>query len=175
MQLRERGHGGAGADHVIDYTREDFTRRGQRYDLIFAPNAYRSIFDYRRALGPNGIYVMAGGGSLQVLQAILLGPLLSRIGRRKMCFIGAKIKKADLVLLKELLEAGEIVPVIDRRYPFSGVPDALRYLEKGHAQGKVVITSRRSNGVQQASNKHLQFKCLYPEEAKWVTSVCRGW
>jgi NADPH:quinone reductase-like Zn-dependent oxidoreductase len=138
-----------GADHVIDYTREDLTRSGQRYDLIFAPNAYRSIFDYRRALGPNGIYVMAGGGSLQVLQAILLGPLLSRIGRRKMCFVAAKIKKADLLLLKELLEAGEIVPVIDRRYPFSGVPDALRYLEEGHAQGKVVITFRRSNGIQQ--------------------------
>jgi NADPH:quinone reductase-like Zn-dependent oxidoreductase len=134
-----------GADHVIDYTREDFTRSGQRYDLIFAANAYHSIFDYRRALGQNGIYVMAGGGSAPMLQTMLLGPLLSAIGRKKMCFVGAKMKQTDLALLKELLEAGKIVPVIDRRYPFSDVPEALRYLGEGHAQGKVVITFGRSN------------------------------
>jgi len=136
-----------GADHVIDYTQEDFTRSGQHYDLIFAANAYHSIFDYRRALGQDGIYVMAGGGSLPMLQTMLLGPFLSRIGRKKMCFVGAKMKQTDLAVLKELLEAGKIIPVIDRRYPFSDVPEALRYLGEGHAQGKVVITVKHIHGI----------------------------
>ncbi len=129
-----------GADHVIDYTREDFTQSGQRYDLIIAANAYHSIFDYRRALGQDGIYVMVGGGWAQILQAMLLGPLLSLIGSKKMSFFVAKINKTDLVLLKDFLAAGKIVPVIDRRYPLSDVAEALRYLEEGHARGKVVIT-----------------------------------
>ncbi|HYL76378.1 MAG TPA: NAD(P)-dependent alcohol dehydrogenase [Bryobacteraceae bacterium] len=128
-----------GANHVIDYTREDFTRSGQRYDLIFAPNAYHSIFDYRRALSPGGAYVMAGGAGIRMLQTMFLGPLLSLIGSRKMCFIGAKINKQDLAVLSDLLEGGKILPVIDRRYPFSEVAEALRYLEAGHARGKVVI------------------------------------
>jgi NADPH:quinone reductase-like Zn-dependent oxidoreductase len=129
-----------GADHVVDYTREDFTRSGQRYDLIIAANAYHSIFEYRRALSQNGIYVMAGGGWAQILQAFLLGPLLSLIGRRKMCNFMAKINKKDLVLLIDLLEAGRVVPVIDRRYPLSEAAEAIRYLGEGHARGKVVIT-----------------------------------
>jgi NADPH:quinone reductase-like Zn-dependent oxidoreductase len=129
-----------GADHVIDYTRENFTQSGQRYDLIIAANAYHSIFEYRRALSQDGIYVMAGGGWAQILQAFSLGPLLSLIGRKKMCNFMAKINKEDLVLLKDLLEAGKVVPVIDRRYPLSQVAEAIRYLEEGHARGKVVIT-----------------------------------
>jgi NADPH:quinone reductase-like Zn-dependent oxidoreductase len=129
-----------GADHVIDYTREDFTQNGQRYDLIIAANAYHSIFDYRRALSQDGIYVMAGGGMAQVFQAMLLGPLLSLIGSKKMCFFIAKLNQKDLVFLSELLEAGKVVPVIDRRYPLCDVAEAIRYLEQGHAQGKVVIT-----------------------------------
>ena len=129
-----------GADHVVDYTREDFTANGQRYDLILAANAYHSLFDYRRALSPDGIYVMAGGGWSQIFQGMLLGPLLSLIGSRKMCFFAAKIDQKDLVLLKDLLAAGKVVPVIDRRYPLSDVAEALRYLEEGHAKGKVVIT-----------------------------------
>jgi NADPH:quinone reductase-like Zn-dependent oxidoreductase len=129
-----------GADHVIDYTREDFTQSGQRYDLILAANAYHSIFDYRRALSQDGVYVIAGGGGVQLLQALLLGPLLSRMGSKKMCFVGAKLNKKDLVVLKDLLETGKVVPVIDRRYPLSDVAEALRYLEQGHARGKVVIT-----------------------------------
>jgi NADPH:quinone reductase-like Zn-dependent oxidoreductase len=130
-----------GADHVIDYTRENFTQSGQRYDLILAANAYHhSIFDYRRALSPNGIYVLAGGGGVQLLQGLLLGPLLSRMGSKKMRFVGAKLNKKDLDLLKDLLESGKVVPVIDRRYPLSDVAEALRYLEEGHARGKVVIT-----------------------------------
>jgi NADPH:quinone reductase-like Zn-dependent oxidoreductase len=134
-----------GADHVIDYTREDFTQSGQRYDLILAANGHRSIFDYRRALSQDGIYVMAGGGWLQLLQGMLLGPLLSRIGSKKMRFFVANINNKDLVLLKDLLETAKVVPVIDRRYPLSGVAEALRYLKEGHAQGKVVITVEHSN------------------------------
>jgi len=133
------------ADHVIDYTREDFTKNGQRYDLILAANAYHSIFDYRRALSQDGTYVMVGGGGVQILQALLLGPLLSLIAGRKMCFVSAKINKKDLVFLKDLLETGKVVPVIDRRYPLSAVAEALRYLEEGHAQGKVVITVEHGN------------------------------
>jgi len=134
-----------GADHVIDYKREDFTQSGQRYDLILAANAYHSIFDYRRALSHGGIYVMAGGGLAQILQVFLLGPLLSLIGSKKLCNFLARINKKDLVLLKDLLEAGKVVPVIDRRYPLSDAAEALRYLEEGHAQGKVVITVEHSN------------------------------
>ena len=131
----ECGHGAiVGADHVIDYTREDFTQSGQRYDLILAANAYHSIFDYRRALSQTEFMSWAGGGWAQILQALLLGPLLSLIGNKKMCFFGAKIDKKDLVLLKDFLAAGKIMPVIDRRYPLSDVAEALRYLEEGHAR-----------------------------------------
>ena len=129
-----------GADHVIDYSREDFTQNGQRYDLILAANAHRSIFDYRSALNPDGIYVMAGGGGVQMLQGMLLGPLLSLLGRRKLRFVMAKITPADLEVLGELLATGKIVPVIDRRYPLRDVAEAIRYVSDGHARGKVVIT-----------------------------------
>jgi NADPH:quinone reductase-like Zn-dependent oxidoreductase len=129
-----------GADHVMDYKREDFAKSGERYDLILAANAHRSIFDYMRALRENGICVMAGGGWPQILQAMLLGPLFSWFGSKKMCFFIAKIDQKDLVFLKELLATGKIAPVIDRRYPLSEVVEALRYLEEGHARGKVVIT-----------------------------------
>ena len=136
-----------GADHVIDYTREDFTKSGQRYDLILAANAHHSIFDYRRALSQDGIYVIAGGGLPQIFQGMLLAPLLSRIGSKKTCFFIAKINQKDLVFLKDLLEAGKVVPVIDRRYPLSDAAEALRYLEERHAQGKIVLTVEHSNGT----------------------------
>jgi NADPH:quinone reductase-like Zn-dependent oxidoreductase len=129
-----------GADHVIDYMREDFTQNGQRYDLIIAANGNRSIFDYKRALSPNGKYVMTGGSVAQMFQAMLLGPWLSRNGNQNMGNILARPNQEDLAFLKELLEAGKIVPVIDRCYPLSEVPEAIRYLEEGHAKGKVVIT-----------------------------------
>ena len=129
-----------GADHVIDYTREDFTQNGRRYDLIFGANAYHSIFAYRRALTPNGIYAVAGGGGVQLLQFMSVGLFVSMIGSRKMRVVSAKIKQKDLAILAGLLESGKLVPVIDRRYPLSGAADALRYLEKGHAKGKAVIT-----------------------------------
>jgi NADPH:quinone reductase-like Zn-dependent oxidoreductase len=129
-----------GAGHVMDYTREDFMKSGRRYDLILGANAHHSIFDYRRLLTQNGIYVIAGGAVSQIFQGMLLAPLLSRMGSKKVGFFIANINHKDLVFLKELLEAGKVVPVIDRRYPLSDVPRAIRYLEEGHAQGKIVIT-----------------------------------
>jgi NADPH:quinone reductase-like Zn-dependent oxidoreductase len=129
-----------GADHVIDYTREDFTRTGQRYDLILGANAHRSIFDYRRALTQGGVYVLIGGGVSRILQTLVLRPFLSLIGTKRTCFFIGKVTQKDLVVMKDLLEAGHVVPVIDRRYPFHDVAEALRYLEAGHARGKVVIT-----------------------------------
>jgi NADPH:quinone reductase-like Zn-dependent oxidoreductase len=128
-----------GADHVIDYTREDFTKSGLQYDLILAANAYHSIFDYRRALSSRGSYVIVGGGLPQIFQALVLAPLLSRIGRKKTCFFIAKLNQKDLVFLRDLLEARKVVPIIDRRYPLSDAAEALRYLEQRHAQGKVVL------------------------------------
>jgi len=128
-----------GADQVIDYTQEDFTQNGQRYDLILAANGYHSISDYKRVLTPKGTYVMTGGSGLQMSQAMLQGPWISMSGSQKMGNLLAKPNHADLTFMKELLEAGKVKPVIDRRYPLSEVPQALRYLEEGHAQGKVVI------------------------------------
>ena len=131
-----------GADHVIDYTREDFTRNRQRYDLIFAANGYHSLSAYKRALSPQGIYVCAGGTMPQFFQAMLLGSLMSRNGGKKMCFMGiAKVNQEDLVFLAEHLKVVKIVPVIDRSYPLSEVAEAFRYVEDTHAQGKVVITT----------------------------------
>jgi NADPH:quinone reductase-like Zn-dependent oxidoreductase len=131
-----------GADHLIDYTRVDFTQSGQHYELILAANAYRSIFAYRRALSEDGICVSSGGRV--TLQSMILEPflslILSLIGRKKYCGFLAKANKKDLVFLKDLLEAGVVVPAIDRRYPLSDTAEAIRYLEEGHAQGKVVIT-----------------------------------
>jgi NADPH:quinone reductase-like Zn-dependent oxidoreductase len=129
-----------GADQVIDYTREDFTQNGQRYDLILAANGYHSILDYKRALSPKGTYVTTGGSMSQLFQAMLLGPWISMTGSKKMGNLLSKPNQKDLVLMKELLEAGKVKPVIDRRYTLSEVAEALRYLEEGHAQGKVVIT-----------------------------------
>ena len=108
-------------------------------------NAYHSIFDYRRALSPGGIYVIVGGGLARIFQSLLLAPLLSRIGSKKTCFFIANINQKDLVFLKDLLEAGKVVPVIDRRYPLSAAAEALRYLAQGHAQGKIVLTVDHSS------------------------------
>src|SRR5436305_1655467 len=129
-----------GADHVIDYTQADFTKNEQRYDLIFAANGYHPISAYKRALSPKGMYVMTGGANAQMFQAMLLGPWISMTGRKKMGNLLKKSNQKDLALMKELLEASKVVPVIDRRYPLREVAEALRYVEAGHAQGKVVIT-----------------------------------
>jgi NADPH:quinone reductase-like Zn-dependent oxidoreductase len=130
-----------GADHVIDYTKEDFTKSGKRFDLILDVVASRSIFAYRRVLSPKGIFVFIGGSTSAIFQALLLAPLVSRIGDKKMGVVMQESnRKEDLAFLTELFKAGKVVPVIDRRYPLSGLPEALRYLEEGRALGKVVIT-----------------------------------
>jgi len=128
-----------GADHVVDYTKEDFTQNGSSYDLIVATAGYRSIFDYKRALSPGGIYVSTGGAMAQTFQALLLGPLISMGGDKKLSAMLVKPNQ-DLDFMKELIEAGKVKPVIDRCYPLSETAEALHYYEKGHARGKVVIT-----------------------------------
>ena len=128
-----------GADHVIDYTQEDVTRTGRQYDLIFAANGFHSLTGYRRALNPGGSFVMAGGAMPLLFRLTVLGPLLSMTGK-KMLGVMANINQQDLVYLKGLLEAGKVKPVIDRRYPLRDAADAIRYIEEGHARGKVVIT-----------------------------------
>jgi NADPH:quinone reductase-like Zn-dependent oxidoreductase len=130
-----------GADHVIDYTQEDFTKNGQHYDLILDVVASRSIFDYKRALSPKGIFVMVGGSGTAILQAFLLGPWISMTGSKKMGIVMWKPNnQEDLLILEDLFTAGKVVPIIDRCYPLSEVHEAMRYLEEGHAKGKVVIT-----------------------------------
>jgi len=136
-----------GADQVIDYTQEDFTKSGQRYDLILAAGGYRSIFDYRRALSPKGIYAWAGGSMAGLFQAVFLGPLISMTGSKKMGNVMPAGDQKDLVFLKELLEAGKVVPVIDKRYPLSEAAEAIRYYGEGHSQGKVVITVEHNNKI----------------------------
>ena len=134
-----------GADYVIDYTKEDFTQNGQQYDLILAANGYHPISDYRRALSPEGIYVATGGSMTQSLQATMIGPFISMTGSKKMGGMMVKPNQNDLVFMKELLEAGKVVPVIDRCYPLSEVAEAFHYIGEGHAQGKVVITVEQNS------------------------------
>ena len=112
---------------------------GSAMSLFLAVNGYRSIADYQRALHPQGVYVTTGGSSAQLFQAMLLGPVISRMGRQKMGNSAHQPNQKDLLVLKELLEEGKVTPVIDRRYPLREVADALRYVEAGHAKGKVVI------------------------------------
>ena len=128
-----------GADHVIDYAKEDFTKSGKQYDLIFAANGYHPLSAYKRALTPKGIYVMAGGTFAQIFQAMLLGSWMSEANGKTIGGVSAKQSQKDMVVLKELLESGKVKPVIDRRYPLSETAEALRYLGKGHARGKIVI------------------------------------
>jgi NADPH:quinone reductase-like Zn-dependent oxidoreductase len=128
-----------GADHVIDYKQEDFTQNGQRYDLILDAAAYRSLSDLKRALGPKGIYVLVGGSVGRFFQLMFRGSWLSKKGGQRFGTFVKKPKQKDLEFLKELLEAGKVVPVIDRHYTLSEVPEAIRYLEEGHTQGKTVI------------------------------------
>ncbi|MCK9423504.1 MAG: NAD(P)-dependent alcohol dehydrogenase [Bacteroidales bacterium] len=130
--------GSLGADHVIDYTKEDFTKSDRRYDLILAVNGNRPLFAYKRILYPDGIYVMIGGGLLQIFKSILFGWLMS-FGSKKMCFLTAKSNQKDLEFIAKLVEDGKIRPVIDRRYSLDKTADAIRYLREGHARGKVVI------------------------------------
>jgi NADPH:quinone reductase-like Zn-dependent oxidoreductase len=133
-----------GADHVIDYNQEDFTKNGQHYDLILDIVVQRWIFDYKRALTREGIVVMVGGSMTRVFLNILFGKMMTST---KKIGLGAwkPNKKEDLNFLKELFEADKVKPVIDRCYPLSDVPEAFRYLGAGHARGKVVITVEHNN------------------------------
>jgi len=130
-----------GADHVIDYSQEDFTQSGQRYDLILDIVANRSVSDYARALTPKGIYAAIAFKPA----ALLLGPLMSMTGSKKVSQFSHKPSVKDLLFMKELLEAGKVVPVIDRRFPLSEVAEAFRYYGEGHPAGKVVITVEHSS------------------------------
>jgi NADPH:quinone reductase-like Zn-dependent oxidoreductase len=132
-----------GADQVVDYTQEDFTQSGQRYDLIFDAVGNRSLSAFRRVMSPNGTYLAVGapdgrwiGPLTPLLKPLLLSPFVSQ---NLVPFI-ASITREDLVVLKDLIEAGKVTPVIDRCYTLAEVPEAIRYLEEGHARGKVVIT-----------------------------------
>lgn len=129
-----------GADHIIDYTQTDVTQQGQQYDLIVDMAAYRSVFDYLPILTRSGSYVLVGGSISRLFQVMLfLGPWISRTSQRSVKCLTAKPNQADLIVLSDLLEAGKIVPFIDRRYSLSEVPIAIRYVEERHVQGKVAI------------------------------------
>jgi len=139
-----------GAKQVIDYTREDFTKSGQsydqRYDLILDCVGNHSLLAHRRALNPNGVCVVAGAKGLwDFLTHALAAPVLSRLVSQKFVTFIAKLNKEDLTIMRELMANGKVIPVIDRRYSLSEVPEAIRYLEKGHARGKVVITLEYHN------------------------------
>jgi NADPH:quinone reductase-like Zn-dependent oxidoreductase len=128
-----------GADHVIDYTREDFTRTGRQYDLVLDVIAQRSAFACQRSLKPNGSYFAVGGTLAATLQLLLIGWWIGRNAGKTVRLLAIQRNQKDLVSITQLCEAGKIVPVIDRRYPLRDVPEALRYLGEGHAKGKVVI------------------------------------
>jgi len=141
-----------GADHVIDYTKEDFTKTDQHYDLIFDLVGNHSFSERRRILNPNGICVMAGiggagwhDGMAMRLAGELNAYVRSRFVSEKFVTYIAALNKADLTILGDLMQSGKVTPVIDRRYKLSDVPAALRYLEEGHARGKVVITMEQDN------------------------------
>lgn len=135
-----------GADQVIDYTRDDFTRDGRRYDVVFDLVGNRSLADHRRALTPTGTLILSGGGVFEggsligPAGLIMRGQLVSRFVRYRLLTLDAKPGRENLAALSDLAEAGKITPVIDRTYPLRGVPDAIRYLEGEHARAKVVIT-----------------------------------
>jgi NADPH:quinone reductase-like Zn-dependent oxidoreductase len=132
-----------GADHVIDYTQEDFTQNEQRYDLILDIVANRSVTDYTRTLSHKGSYVAVAFNP----SSLFLGPLISITGSKKVGQLSHKPNVKDLVFIKELIESGKVVPVIDRRYPLSEVAEAFRYYGEGHPQGKVVITVENNSKI----------------------------
>jgi NADPH:quinone reductase-like Zn-dependent oxidoreductase len=137
-----------GADHVIDYNRDDCTRNGERYDLILDTVARRSIFDYRRVMVPGGLFVLVGGSKYAIFQAILLGPLVSIASKKKMGINPWKVNvEEDMRFLLELHEKGKLLPVIDRRIPLIEVPEALRDLSNGLVKGKVVITVEHNDNI----------------------------
>ena len=133
-----------GFDKVIDYRKEDFSKNGQCYDLILDAKTNRSIFDYLRALKPNGVYVTVGGSMIRLFQALLLGPLISMICKKNIRIVALKQNK-DLVYMNELFEGGKIKAVMDGPYKLSEVPEAIRYFGEGNHKGKVIITMEHNN------------------------------
>jgi NADPH:quinone reductase-like Zn-dependent oxidoreductase len=129
-----------GADHVIDYTKENFNQKKQTYDLILGVNGHQPISVYKRALSPQGKFVHVGGSEAQLYQAMLMGPWISLTGQKKMGSFLQRSNQKDLIFIKELLEAGKVKPIIDKIYKLSEVREAFRYFAEGHAQGKVVMT-----------------------------------
>jgi NADPH:quinone reductase-like Zn-dependent oxidoreductase len=129
-----------GADHVIDHTREDFTKNREQYDLILDIVAHRSVFAYKRALGSNGSYFLAGGSVATMLQILLVGPWIGRTTGKKIRILAVRPNMEDVEYMKDLIEAGKVTPVIDKTYPLNEVPEAIGYVGEGQAQGKVVIT-----------------------------------
>ena len=132
-----------GADQVIDYTKEDFTKSAQRYDLIIDNVGNRSLLECRRVLNPKGKYIMIGGPTgrwIDPLPRVLNALVLSRFVSQDIGMFLAELNREDLTILRDLMQAGKVKPVIDRQYRLSDVPEAIRYLEQGHARGKVVIT-----------------------------------
>jgi NADPH:quinone reductase-like Zn-dependent oxidoreductase len=129
-----------GADHVIDYAREDFTKSGKQYDLILDVIAHRSVFAFPKALRPNGTYFFTGGSVALIFQILLLGPLIKRATGKNLRMLFVPQNRKDLLAVTKLCEAGKITPVIDRRFRFDEVPEAFRYIGEGKAKGKVVIT-----------------------------------
>lgn len=133
-----------GFDHVLDYTKEDFTKTGQCYDLILDVKTNRSMFDFTRALCSKGMYVTVGGSTVRLFQALLLGPLISMITKKKIRIVALKPNK-DLAYINELFETGKVKPVIDGPYKLSEVREAMQYFGDGNHKGKVVITIVSSN------------------------------
>jgi len=135
-----------GANQVVDYTKEDFTESGERYDLIFDCVANHSLSAFRRVLDPKGSYIMVGaadGGGrwmIGILARLMKASVLSRLVGQRLAMVGAKITNAELTALGELMNTGKVRPVIGRRYRLEEVREAVRYVEHGHAQGKVIIT-----------------------------------
>ncbi|MDN5202707.1 NAD(P)-dependent alcohol dehydrogenase [Fulvivirgaceae bacterium BMA10] len=128
-----------GADHVIDYRREDFAKNGQQYDLIIDVVANRSVFDYKRALKPHGIFVMIGGAGNSIVQTMFLGPIISKFGKKEIGILAHEPNK-HLDAIKALFEAEKVRSIIDRCYPIGEISEAMRYFGEGHVQGKVIIT-----------------------------------
>ena len=129
-----------GADYVIDYTKENFVKNNKTYDIILDTVAYKSIGEYKRVLNPNGCFIMVGGSFGLMMKLTIFGSLIKKMSGKTLTGIMAKITQKDLTEISQLLESAQIKPVIDRAYPLSETADALRYLEKGHAQGKVIIS-----------------------------------
>jgi NADPH:quinone reductase-like Zn-dependent oxidoreductase len=135
-----------GADHVIDYKKENFTQNGQHYDLILAVNGYHPISHYLRLLNPGGVYIVSGGSMLQLFQAMRQKNRVPKTGRQKIDVVSLEKSPKDLLVMKDLLESGMVRPLMDASYPLNKTAEALRFYEKVHPKGKIVVTMGYSNG-----------------------------